>query len=244
MSESLPGGWINAVTRVGDTVRRPQQPRSAYVHRLLEHLAAQGWSGAPRFLGVDSENREILTYLPGQAVWRPEHQAVVRTGASLARVAALARELHDLTEGTPLAHGAAVVCHNDLSPRNTVYRNAAGGLEPFAFVDWDLAAPGERVHDIAHICWQYLDLGHAVIDVTEAARLIRTICDGYGAIDHGDVVDTILWWQDRSRRGIETGAAAGDPAMVRLRDNGTPARIAAAYGWLAEHRVELAELLG
>ncbi|ORT47868.1 hypothetical protein UK99_20675 [Frankia casuarinae] len=22
--------------------------------------------------------------------------------------------------------------------------------------DWDLAAPGERIHDIAHLCWRFL----------------------------------------------------------------------------------------
>ena len=69
------------------------------------------------------------------------------------------REFHDLTAGTPLAAGAEVVCHNDLSPKNTVHRDGGTGLAPVAFIDWDLAAPGERIHDIAHVCWQYLALG-------------------------------------------------------------------------------------
>ena len=64
--------------------------------------------------------------------------------------AELVREFHDLTPGTPLAGDAQVVCHNDLAPNNTVYSPGGSGLRPVAFIDWDLAAPGQRIHDVAH----------------------------------------------------------------------------------------------
>ncbi|QPP07115.1 hypothetical protein G4Z16_12780 [Streptomyces bathyalis] len=48
-------------------------------------------------------------------------------------------------------------------------------------------------------------------------------------------MDTIPWWQDRCRRGIETGAADGDPAMVRLRDQGAVESVQDAYRWVAGH---------
>ena len=83
----------------------------------------------------------------------------VTAEASLVRVAELVREFHDLTVGTPLAGDAQVVCHNDLAPNNTVYSPDGSGLCPVAFIDWDLAAPGRRIHDVAHVCWQYLGLG-------------------------------------------------------------------------------------
>jgi hypothetical protein len=53
-------------------------------------------------------------------------------------------------------------------------------------------------------------------------------------------VETILWGQDRSCRGIEDGAAAGDPAMIRLRDSGAARSIRDASDWVAAHRDELA----
>ncbi|MGV4986738.1 hypothetical protein ACVB8X_12925 [Streptomyces sp. NRAIS4] len=59
---------------------------------------------------------------------------------SLVAVARLLREFHDLTAGTALAGDHEVVCHNDLSPMNTVYRPVSGSLRPTAFIDWDLAA--------------------------------------------------------------------------------------------------------
>ena len=50
-----------------------------------------------------------------------------------------------------------VVCHNDLSPKNTVY--SEDGSRAIAFIDWDIAAPGPRIHDLAFICWQYAEPG-------------------------------------------------------------------------------------
>ncbi len=171
--------------------------------------------------------------------WEPCQPAAVSSDESLATVARLVREFHDLTAGTPLAGDQEVVCHNDLSPKNTVYRLCGGELRPAAFIDWDLAAPGERIHDIAHVCWQYVGLGPSVTDVEEAARRMRLILDSYGLADGRHLVSTILWWQDRCWRGIESGADAGDVAMARLRDAGAVRHVRAAYQWVSDHRSAL-----
>ncbi|MHC3469943.1 phosphotransferase [Streptomyces sp. 7R007] len=136
-----------------------------------------------------------------------------------------------------------MVCHNDLAPKNTVYRVAGGAWRPLAFIDWDIAAPGERLHDLAHVCWQYLDLGPAVTDVAEAARRMRLVCDAYGLDDRGALVETVLWWQERCRRGIEAGAERGEPAMVRLRESGAVAEVRSAAEWVEAHRRELEAFL-
>ena len=141
MEQHLPGGFVTAVVRVGDSVRRPPSPNAAFVHDLLDHLERQGWEGAPRFLGIDAEGREVLSFLDGHVAWAPDQPAEVGSDDSLAGVARLVRQLHDLTAGTSLAGAAEVVCHNDLSPRNTVYRDQGRGLRPVAFIDWDIAAP-------------------------------------------------------------------------------------------------------
>ncbi|MCQ8194438.1 phosphotransferase [Streptomyces rugosispiralis] len=129
-----------------------------------------------------------------------------------------------------------VVCHNDLSPKNTVYRPVSGALRPVAFIDWDLAAPGVRIHDVAHVCWQYLSLGPSIQDASEAARRLRLIADTYELVDRRDLVSVILWWQDRCWRGIEAAADAGNLAMIRLRDAGVVAEVQQAYQWVSEHR--------
>ena len=137
-----------------------------------------------------------------------------------------------------------MACHNDLDPRNTVYRDAGAGLVPVAFIDWDIAAPGERVHDIAHVCWQYLDLGPRVTDIDEAARRMRLICDAYGLAGRSRLVETIAWWQDRCWRGIEAKASRGEPAMIRLRERGAAREVRAAHAWTVRHTAALAAKLG
>jgi Phosphotransferase enzyme family len=239
MERHLPGGLVNAVVRVGDTVHRRPSPNAGFVHELLAHLERHGWAGAPRYLGTDAEGREVLSFLEGHVAWAAAQPAGVGSDESLAAVARLVRQLHDLTAGTPLAGTAEAVCHNDLSPRNTVYRATGRGLRPVAFIDWDLAAPGDRLHDVAHTCWQFVPLGPSAADLTATARRLRLVCDSYGLDDRSGLVDTVLWWQDRCWRGIEARAAAGDPAMRRLRDRGAAAAVRAASAWVAAHRDRL-----
>jgi hypothetical protein len=234
MSEiPLAGGAVNAVVRVGDTVRRPPGPRSVFVRDLLQLFEQRGWSGAPRYLGRDDQGREMLSYLDGHVPWRDP--ASTRSDASVVRVAEMMREFHDLTAGSTLAGSEETVCHNDLSPKNTVYRDDL----PIMFIDWDIAAPGRRIHDVAHVAWQYLGLGPSVPDVDETSRRLRLICDAYGLDERGELIDTVLWWQDRCWRGIEA-KAVDDAAMRALRDDGVPAAIRSAYAWVTEHRVALA----
>ncbi|WP_326791178.1 phosphotransferase [Streptomyces sp. NBC_00841] len=149
---------------------------------------ASGWPGAPRYLGIDEEGREVLTYFEGHAAWEPQQPPAVYSDESLLRVTQLVREFHDLTAGTELAGSQELVCHNDLSPKNTVYRTVSGALRPVVFIDWDLAAPGASIHDVAHVCWQYLGLGPSVEDTSEAARQLRLIADSYGLVDRRDVI--------------------------------------------------------
>ena len=226
-------------------MRRQPSPRSGFVRELLDLLGELGWPGAPRFLGLDEAGREILSFLPGHTAWEPEQPSGVRSDESLRRAAELVREFHDFTAGTGLAESSEVVCHNDLSPANTVYQDLGAGLRPVAFIDWDLAAPGRRIHDIAHVCWLYLDIGpdswagSGGPGVAEIGRLIGVICEGYGLDDRSELVDFILWWQDRCWRGIDAGAEKGEPAMVRLRDHGDVKAIRAAYRWTLRHRSAL-----
>lgn len=199
----------------------------------------------------------MLSHLDGvTSVDRPD--LTIATDRALVGLSQLVRQLHDLTVGTALAGAAETVCHNDLDPRNTVYRSTAprhsgdaallsdtADLEPVAFIDWDLAAPGRRIHDVARIGWQYLGLGPDLGDLEGAAWRLRLICDSYGLApdEEGELVPTIIWWQDRCWRGIESAAQQGERAMLALRESGAAAEVRAAAHWTAQNGAALASRL-
>lgn len=182
-----------------DTVRRPPGPNAEYVRGLLKHLRRHEWPGAPWLLGVDEYGYDVFARYPGRAASSPYQPPAVWSDGSLARVARLLRQLHDLTVGTLWAGDAEVACHNDITPANTVYRDSPDGWRPCGFLNWDLAGPGRRVHDLAYACWRFLDLGPARSEPTGPARLMRLMCDSYelGRTDRADLVETVLWWQER-----------------------------------------------
>jgi thiamine kinase-like enzyme len=223
----LRGGFVNVVVRQGDAVLRKPGERAEFVHELLRLL--EGWSGAPRFLGVDADGRERLTFVDGYVAWERPWKAAVTSGGALRSVGRLVREFHDLTAGTALAGDQEVVCHNDLSPKNTVY--TTDGARAIAFIDWDIAAPGARIHDVAFICWQYADLG----DLSRVVSQWGALLAGYGPTDTSALIPTILWWQTRAAGGIEKGATTGNPAMRHLQSLGVPQDIRRARQWVSDN---------
>jgi len=162
------------VVRVGETVRRPRSPASAFTALLLSHLARAGFDGAPRHLGHDDLGRDILTYLPGDvpAKWR------TFSDDEVTQAARLLRRLHDASR--PLAErlgGGAVVCHHDPGPNNTVFR--AG--RPVAFIDFDFAAVGDPLADLGYVAWSWCISSKPTRGTpAEQARQVRVLADAYG----------------------------------------------------------------
>jgi Ser/Thr protein kinase RdoA (MazF antagonist) len=181
--EALAGGNVAAaVMRVGATVRKPATAATPAVQALLHHLAAVGFDGAPRALGLDATGRQVLEYIPGELA----DTLPALTGAELGRVGALIRRLHDAT-ATFDAPGDAgwdvvippdrqeLICHNDLAPWNLV----CDGVR-MVFIDWDGAGPGSRLWDLAYAAHGFVPLAPAGDPVADGARL-RALVDGYGA---------------------------------------------------------------
>jgi hypothetical protein len=89
-------------------------------------------AGRTTLAGIDDQGREVLSFIDGHVAWEPGQPPEVRPEESLVAVARLVRQFHDLTAGTELAHDQEVACHNDLSPKNTVYRDLGADLRPTA----------------------------------------------------------------------------------------------------------------
>jgi hypothetical protein len=173
--QKLAGGAQTAgVVRVGATVRRPLHARSDYVHELLGHLERVGFTGAPRFMGIDGRGREILTYFEGEVV---VGSPVRMSDERIISASRLIRRFHDATAGTALAGRREIVAHNDLGPHNIVF----DGNEAVGIIDWDEdVGPGRRLVDFAHAVWCCADVCEGEVEVAEQARKTRLMCETYG----------------------------------------------------------------
>ncbi len=182
----LHGGRVTTgVVRVGDTVRRPEKANAWLVRALLRDLERAGFEAAPRYLGRDEHGRETFSFQPGDV---PDELDASFPDDVLAAAARLIRRYHDATAGTDLAPGADVVCHNDLSPCNFVFR----GGEPVGIIDFDRAAPGRRLEDLGYALFLWLNLGTDGPPVAEQARRIALFCRAYGVEPNRAVVDAVL----------------------------------------------------
>ncbi|WP_042391699.1 phosphotransferase family protein [Streptacidiphilus carbonis] len=203
---ALDGGRITAgVVRVGATVRRPAAHSSAFTARLLLHLEAEGFDGAPRYLGRDRQGRDVLQYLPGTVPARFQRWSDHQVGAA----GALLRRFHDATRGSTLAQGHEVVVHGDPGPNNAVM--SADGT-PTALIDFDGAAPGPAHRDLAYMLWTWvLSSRPDSWPVQAQAAQMKVMADAYGA-GHSDralLVEAMLQRQQDNARWWREQAAAG-----------------------------------
>ncbi|HEY7356622.1 MAG TPA: phosphotransferase [Ktedonobacterales bacterium] len=199
----LAGGQItHGVVRIGTTVRRPQKSTAAFVHQLLLFLEAQGFSEAPRFLGIDEQGREILSYIPGHTLPGSGYKLA---DDLLIKTARLIRRLHDVTAGSALADGREIVAHHDLGPHNTIFQRR----QPVGIIDWDAAAPGTRLRDFANAVWCYVDVGQRAWPVEEEARRIKLMCAAYGWDDPVAIVNDIEADLQQALRNHQQAGRAG-----------------------------------
>jgi Ser/Thr protein kinase RdoA (MazF antagonist) len=181
VEEVLTGGNVAAqVVRVGATVRKPANAATPAVHALLDHLAAVGFDGSPRALGLDDAGRQVLEYVPGSVSDLPP------ATDGLLRAGALIRRLHDAAATFAAPAGARwdvvippdreeLVCHNDLAPWNLVCDG-----DRMVFIDWDGAGPGSRLWDLAYAAHGFVPFAAGGDPDADGERL-RALVDGYGA---------------------------------------------------------------
>ena len=226
-------GRVTEFVRVGDTVRRPATANTESMRQLLVHLERCGFGGAPRVVGSEPDGALVLTWIDGWVPtdlvgWKLDRRALESVGELL-------RAYHDCAQGfTPEAGfeegpqeivAGHIVCHGDIAPRNTVFREGRA----VALIDWGGIFVSKPMWDLGHAVWQFgsvCDDGDPLVRDWPAppnrSERIAALVAGYrlGASQARQLGDMVVEVIAGCHRSVARKAAAGIPAFVRLRNEG------------------------
>jgi hypothetical protein len=228
--EKLTGGNMADVARVGDRVFRSTGFWSPTVHRLLLHLQEKNFAYAPKIFGMDQE-REVLEFIPGIVPQYPLPDFVLSNDL-ISKAANMLRAFHDATRDfrhlpsdrwqVPelIREPVEVVCHNDFSPYNTVFRDGS----PVAMIDFDVAAPSLRVWDLAFAVYRFTHL----CEISNGLKIpesmlwneIKLFCTEYGFSSDREVLEMIPVRLTVLCATIERLAAEGYAGVIKNVEDG------------------------
>lgn len=245
---------MGAVVRVEDTVRRPGGPAAPQVRLFLNHLRERGFTGAPRFRGLDDQGREVLDYVEGAVALAPFPDWVADDDL-LVSIAVLQRELHRAAEGFRLPEGVRwpsrrlppgaqgeLVCHADLCMENVVFREGRAA----AFIDFDLATPANPLFDIAVAARHWIPLRDPVdiADARASTDLVgrfRVFADAHhlDADQRVQVIGMLPVFLDNALHRTRRRAESGHPGFAKMWADGYEEMNRRSRAWLVDHARDL-----
>lgn len=159
-------------------MHRPPGPNPQLARDVLLRLERAGFDAAPRWLGVDEEGRDVLSWIEGEThvergrmhpfVGDPSLK-VTFTDEQVGEVFRLLRRYHDAFEDE-------VICHGDFGPWNLVWRE---GL-PVGLIDFDDVRRADASEDVAYALRAFVSYGFAEADPWELVRRTRLALQAYG----------------------------------------------------------------
>lgn len=215
------------VFRDGDTVLRPAGAHRGATGALLRALAASDFP-APVLVGDAAGGGQAFRWIEGEVAVAP-FPAWAMSDAALGSTARLLRAYHatvaalelppDLVWPSEMAdpRGGPIVCHNDVCPENVVFRDG----EAVALLDFDMAAPGRALWDLAQLArmWSPLRPPALVAPGMEGLRPLHrlgVLARAYGLepAAREEFVEAILESGRAAHRFLRARLAAGEPAFL------------------------------
>ena len=203
MDERLDGGNSNQVFKQGQTVVRQTGRWSPFVHALLRYLTEHGFTASPVLLEA-TPTHERLTFIDGDVGNYPLKPSM-QTDGMVIEAAQLLRRYHDLTADfvmppdaqfmLPAQSPQEVICHNDFAPYNLVFQ----GEHIIGLIDFDAAAPGSRLWDLAYAVYRFAPLvtdAHCLAmgwqHVPDRQARLNLFCNAYGLENRGNLIETVI----------------------------------------------------
>jgi hypothetical protein len=257
----LGGDVTEGVVRVGDTVRRPLNANSPFIHALLSHLEAVGFTGAPRFLGIDASGREVLSFIEGEVAGRPR-PPWIGDEDRMVSVARLVRAYDDAAatfvppQGSvppdplgeiagippPPPYAPELIGHLDITPENVVFRAA----KAVALIDFDLAKPATRADEMFNVMlwWGPLFDPQDVesrLRGLDVPRRCRMLADAYGmsGTDRARLIEVAIMRTRRSWYVMKWHAERHGGGWQRMWDEGVGDIIKRREAWLGHNAATL-----
>ncbi|MYH72792.1 MAG: phosphotransferase [Acidimicrobiia bacterium] len=232
--EEMIAGKVTAFVRVGDEVLRPATANSESMRQLLAHLEECGFEGAPQVVGSEPDGAVRLTWIEG---WVPDEAEAWKLDAeALESVGKLLRQYHDTVRGLAPTAGfeegpqavaeGDIVCHGDIAPRNTVFRDGRA----VAFIDWDGIWIAPALWDLGHALWQFAPIcgdDDAWLQQwpspPDRSRRIAALVRGYrlAPSEAQQLPEMVCEVIAGCHRSVARKAAAGIPAFARMEREGT-----------------------
>ena len=246
------------VFRDGESVARPSGPHDEAVIALLGALAAAGFP-APVPVEATAGGDRVYRWIEGD-VGVPPFPGWVMTDAALASAGRLLRAYHQTVAGVQLPagldwsdemadpEGGPIICHNDVCPENVVYRQG----EAIALLDFDFAAPGRPLWDLAQMArmWSPLRPPELVVEGMRGMdpfRRLGILANAYGldASDRDEFLQVIFESRQRAAQFVRRRLAAGELAFVRAwTPLGGEKALDWIQAWFSEHQVAIRASLG
>jgi Ser/Thr protein kinase RdoA (MazF antagonist) len=228
----MQGGGGRTIWKAGNTVRRAAGFWTPRVHEYLTFLSDNGFPHTPRPLEIQTQDEEILTFIPGEVGNYPLSEAI-RSENALVSAARLLKRLHDCSvefafrnlDGWmfPPREPLEVVCHGDFAPYNCVFvRDQAVGV-----IDFDGAHPGPRLWDLAYAVYRFApvtspDNHDGFGSSREQLRRARLFCDTYGLAlaDRPNLPDMMIRRLETLVNFMYSEAERGNKTMQKNIDDG------------------------
>jgi hypothetical protein len=224
-------------------------PYTAGIHALLTHLEAVGFRGAPRSFGWDDQGRHLVEWIHGT---RADHPAAPDEALDPRTIGAFMREMHDALasfvppadvrwfEGIP-APGADLVIHQDIAPSNIVV-TPDGRL---VAIDWDAAAPGTRLWDIAQAVHAFAPLSRGGLEPEASAERLARFAEGYrmDELQRAQLLPLLSARSERMYEYLDGMRVTGESPWIELWERGVGAVWKSDAQWIREHETHWREAL-